>query len=176
MVGRISGLTAREAKTGSERVLSFWICQRLAQRQIRSYSKGMVQRLGWPRPLLHDPDLYILDEPMSGFDPLGRALVKEIMVDLKKRGKTVFFSTHVTADVEAVCDRVGMIVSGRLQTIKTVQEVLEGGIKGYEVHVRVEMPAAVAASNWSSQGGYPGVYVPCNAISDFMAEDRAVTR
>jgi len=79
------------------KLLELWDARR---RQMRGYSKGMVQRLGLAQTLIHDPDVYILDEPMSGLDPIGRALVKEIILDLKKRGKCVFFSTHITDDVE----------------------------------------------------------------------------
>lgn len=105
------------------------------KRQIRSYSKGMVQRVGLAQVLIHDPDLYILDEPMSGLDPIGRALVKEIILDLKKRGKSVFFSTHITDDVEKVCDRVGVINKGHLLVVETVETILQRGVEGYTVLV-----------------------------------------
>ena len=107
-----------------------------ADRPIRGYSKGMVQRLGLAQALLHDPQLFILDEPMSGLDPLGRALVKSLIKELKQQGKTVFFSTHITADVEAVCDRVGVIVNGELRAVDKVENILEKGIEGYNIHVR----------------------------------------
>lgn len=103
------------------------------KRQIRGYSKGMVQRVGLAQVLVHDPEIYILDEPMSGLDPLGRALVKEIILELKKRGKSVFFSTHITSDVESVCDRVGVIVKGDLKCVKKVEDITIGGITGYEI-------------------------------------------
>jgi len=105
-----------------------------ADRPIRGFSKGMVQRLGLAQVLLHDPDLYILDEPMSGLDPLGRAMVKDIIKDLRHRGKTVFFSTHITSDVEMVCDRVGVILGGKLQTVDKVSTILESGETGYRIH------------------------------------------
>lgn len=105
------------------------------KRLIRSYSKGMVQRLGVAQALIHDPEVYILDEPMSGLDPIGRALVKEIIRELKGRGKTVFFSTHITADVEAICDRVGVINKGVLLTVDSVANILLRGIEGYVVQV-----------------------------------------
>ena len=129
----------------------------------------MVQRLGIAQTMLHDPDLYILDEPMSGLDPLGRALVKKLMLELKERGKTVFFSTHVTADVEAVCDRVGIIVAGRLQTIKPVQEILEGGIEGYEVHVGgADLFSGFGFELVESRQDIQVYYVPSRGISGFM--------
>lgn len=103
------------------------------KRAIRTYSKGMVQRLGLAQTLLHDPDIFILDEPMSGLDPLGRALVKAIILDLKSRGKTVFFSTHISPDVEKVCDRVGIINKGRFQSVERVDAILREGLEGYQV-------------------------------------------
>lgn len=169
MVGGIFGLTTGEVKTGSERVLELLDLTAAARRPIRSFSKGMVQRLGIAQTMLHDPDLYILDEPMSGLDPLGRALVKKIMLELKERGKTVFFSTHVTADVEAVCDRVGIIVAGRLQTIKPVQDVLEGGIEGYEVHVGgIDRSFDPGFELIESRQDIQVYYVAGNEISSFM--------
>jgi ABC-2 type transport system ATP-binding protein len=105
------------------------------KRPIRSYSKGMVQRLGLAQALIHDPAVYILDEPMSGLDPIGRALVKDIIRELKARGKTVFFSTHITADVEAVCDRVAVINKGTLLTVDSVANILQRGVEGYAVQL-----------------------------------------
>jgi len=93
----------------------------------------MVQRVGLAQALVHDPDIYILDEPMSGLDPIGRALVKDIIRDIKQRGKTVFFSTHITSDVEAVCDRVGVISNGVLEAVDSVDSILEKGVVGYVI-------------------------------------------
>jgi len=100
-------------KRRSEDVLQRLDLWEARKRPMRGYSKGMVQRVGLAQALVHDPEVYILDEPMSGLDPIGRALVKDIILDLKKRGKCVFFSTHITDDVEKVCDRVGVIVKGK---------------------------------------------------------------
>ncbi len=135
LVGNIFGMDKDLTRTESNRVLDLLDLRHADRRPIRSYSKGMVQRLGLAQALLHDPDLYILDEPMSGLDPLGRALVKQIIVDLKRRGKTVFFSTHVTADVEAVCDRVAIIDSGKLLAVNQVSDLLEKGIEGYTIQL-----------------------------------------
>lgn len=114
------------------KLLELWDARK---RPIRDYSKGMVQRVGLAQALLHDPDLYILDEPMSGLDPIGRALVKDIILELKKRGKSVFFSTHITDDVEKVCDRVGVINHGQLLVVDSVERILQQGIEGYIVQV-----------------------------------------
>ena len=133
LVGKAFGMEADKIARESDRILELLDLRNAERRPIRGYSKGMVQRLGLAQALLHDPDLYILDEPMSGLDPIGRALVKQIMCDLKKQGKTVFFSTHVTADVEAVCDRVAVVVKGRLMAMDSVESVLARGIEGYTV-------------------------------------------
>jgi ABC-2 type transport system ATP-binding protein len=122
----------------SKKVLQLLGLWDVRKRPIRSFSKGMVQRLGLAQVLLRNPDIYILDEPMSGLDPIGRALVKDIILDLKKEGKCVFFSTHITADVETICDRVGIIVQGALQKVDDVQSILTEGITGYAVRFRTK--------------------------------------
>jgi ABC-2 type transport system ATP-binding protein len=130
-VGKSFGMAPDAIRKEGNRVLDLLDLASAAGRPIRQYSKGMVQRLGLAQALIHDPDLYILDEPMSGLDPIGRALVKEIILDLKGRGKTIFFSTHVTADAERVCDRVGVLVGGVLQEERIVGDLLREGIDGY---------------------------------------------
>jgi ABC-2 type transport system ATP-binding protein len=135
-VGNAFAMPQQLVASESEKVLQLLDLAAAADRPIRGYSKGMVQRLGLAQAMLHDPDLYILDEPMSGLDPLGRALVKEIIKDLRHRGKTVFFSTHITADIEVVCDRVGFIVKGRLTSVDSVEDILQRGIVGYVIQVK----------------------------------------
>lgn len=141
-----------------------------ADRPIRSYSKGMVQRLGLAQALIHDPDLFIFDEPMSGLDPLGRVLVKKLINELKQQGKTIFFSTHITADVEAVCDRVGVIVNGVLRAVDKVEHILEKGIVGYNIHIRSTKNDQFF-TDFSSTEREPGVreyYVPRALFKRFM--------
>ena len=84
------------------------------ERYINTYSKGMKQRMGLAMAMIHDPQIYILDEPMSGLDPIGRNLLKRIILDLKDKGKTIFFSTHILNDVEVLCDRIGILNKGKL--------------------------------------------------------------
>ncbi|ORJ59124.1 ABC transporter ATP-binding protein [Geothermobacter hydrogeniphilus] len=142
-VGRIQQMDASAIRAAAQRVLGLLELDHAARRPIKGYSKGMVQRLGLAQALLHDPDLLIFDEPMSGLDPVGRALVKKIIKQLKQEGKTVFFSTHITTDVEEVCDRVAVLVNGRLQALEAVDTLLQKGIEGYRIFGR--MPGAEAS-------------------------------
>jgi ABC-2 type transport system ATP-binding protein len=107
-----------------------------ADRPLGEYSKGMRQRLGVAQALLHDPELLILDEPMSGLDPFGRLLVKDLILEERAKGKTLFFSTHILADVEEVCDFVLILADGRVTASGTVQELLGRGVSEYEVVLR----------------------------------------
>lgn len=134
-VGGSFGMDQGILRSESDRVLELLQLTEAADRPLRTYSKGMVQRLGLAQALVHDPDLYIFDEPMSGLDPMGRALVKQIIRDLKESGKTVFFSSHITADIESVCDRVGIIVKGRLRNESSVSDLLHQSILGYTLWV-----------------------------------------
>lgn len=134
-VGSQFGMDSALLKSRSEEVLKRMDLWEARKRPMRGYSKGMVQRVGLAQALVHDPDVYILDEPMSGLDPIGRALVKDIIIDLKKRGKCVFFSTHITDDVEKVCDRVGVINKGQLLVVDSVTNILQRGVEGYSVLV-----------------------------------------
>lgn len=135
-IGKTFGMNEtliRDRMESNLKLLDLWESR---DRPMRSYSKGMIQRIGLAQVLIHDPDVLILDEPMSGLDPVGRALVKEIILGLKEKGKSIFFSTHITADVETVCDRVGVIVSGKLQRVEQVGSILSEGIIGYRLKVR----------------------------------------
>ena len=93
-------------------------------RQLRKFSKGMLQRVGLAQALIHDPELIILDEPMTGLDPVGRKQVRDLILNLRDRGKTVFFSTHILHDVEMICDRVGIVMKGRLVASGRVDELV----------------------------------------------------
>lgn len=104
--------------------------------QLRRYSKGMIQRIGIAQALLNDPALLILDEPMSGLDPIGRKEMRDLILRLKEEGKTIFFSTHILSDVEMICDRVAILVRGRLKAIGPLEELLGGYVKAVEVTVK----------------------------------------
>ena len=157
----------------SEEVLKRLDLWEARKRPMRGYSKGMVQRVGLAQTLVHDPDVYILDEPMSGLDPIGRALVKDIILDLKAQGKCVFFSTHITDDVEKVCDRVGVIVKGNLVALDRVENIMRSGVEGYMVHLQLPESEAKTFAHIAAvrrSGSVAEFYVPCGAFNAFMGE------
>jgi ABC-2 type transport system ATP-binding protein len=122
LCGRLYGMPGDAIVSRSRELLARVGLDGAGRTAIRKYSKGMMQRLGLAQALLHDPELVILDEPMSGLDPMGRMEVRNLIRDLKTSGKTVFFSTHIISDVEALCDRVIIIHKGR--------KVAEGSVEG----------------------------------------------
>jgi ABC-2 type transport system ATP-binding protein len=101
--------------------------------QLRKFSKGMVQRVGIAQALINEPEVVFLDEPMSGLDPLGRREVRQLMLRLREQGRTIFFSSHILSDAEALCTRVAIVAGGKLRAIGTVDEMLEFGVRGWEL-------------------------------------------
>jgi len=106
-------------------------------RQLRRFSKGMLQRVGIAQALINDPELVVLDEPMSGLDPIGRKEVRDIILNLRDRGKTIFFSTHILPDVEVICDSVCILVGGELRASGAVHDLV-GGLQTRSVEMAVE--------------------------------------
>jgi ABC-2 type transport system ATP-binding protein len=103
--------------------------------QLRKFSKGMLQRVGIAQALINDPEIVFLDEPMSGLDPLGRREIRHLILRLRERGSTVFFSSHVLADAEALCSRVAILVNGRLATTGSLSDILALQVRGWELVV-----------------------------------------
>src|ERR1700730_5928752 len=114
---RFHDLSAQERKARVDRMLKKVGLETARKIQLRKYSKGMLQRVGLAQAILHDPKVVILDEPMSGLDPVGRREVRDIILELKQAGKTILFSTHILSDAEMLCDRVGVIVGGKLRGV-----------------------------------------------------------
>lgn len=110
--------------------------QNARKRPLRTYSKGMLQRAGLALALIHDPDVVILDEPMSGLDPIGRKMVGDLLIELKAQGKTVFFSSHILNDIERFSDRAGIIVRGRLRLVDSLKNILAGNRNLEDVFMR----------------------------------------
>ena len=110
---------------------------------LKGYSKGMLQRIGLAQTLLNDPQVIFLDEPQSGLDPLGRKEVRDLILQLRDQGKTVFFSSHILSDAEMVCDRVGIVYKGRLRSIGPLSTLLSAHTIEYEVVVRGLKPDSI---------------------------------
>jgi len=123
---KIFGIARAEADRRIDQLLKLVELEAARQRPIKSYSKGMQQRVGLAQALINNPDLLILDEPTSGLDPLGRMKVREIIQRLKNEGKTVFFSSHELGEVETICDRVAIIHQGELKAVGTVADISTG--------------------------------------------------
>jgi len=133
--GRLLGMPASERRERSAQLLHRVGLAESARVPMRRFSKGMLQRAGLAQALLNDPELVFLDEPMSGLDPFGRHMVKEVILDLRSRGRTVFFSTHILSDAESLCDRVGLLRSGRLVTVGRLDDILRIDVSYLEVLV-----------------------------------------
>jgi ABC-2 type transport system ATP-binding protein len=170
-LGTLSGLVGAPLRRRAEELLELVGLADAKDLTVRKFSKGMVQRLGLAQALLHDPPLLILDEPMSGLDPIGRKEVRDLIVGQRRRGKTVFFSTHILPDVEAICDRVGMLLHGRLVAEGPLEQLLDGTIRSVEVRFSgapdpTVAEARAAASDAVEVGGEWLLTLPDPASAD----------
>ena len=141
--GRLQGLSALARKEEWQKLSVLLDLAGIAGQRIREFSKGMRQRLGFAVALVGDPAILILDEPMSGLDPLGRRAMREIILELRRQRKTIFFSSHVLGDVEQICDRVGILVKGRLTVQGRLDQLLTSNIEQVEVIASGLDPKAV---------------------------------
>jgi ABC-2 type transport system ATP-binding protein len=132
-MGRLLGLRKPALSRKVETLLENVGLTQARALQLRKFSKGMVQRIGIAQAIINDPEIVFLDEPMSGLDPLGRMEVRRIITALKARGVTVFFSSHILPDVEAICDRVAILNRGRLQEVGALEEILKVKIEAHEM-------------------------------------------
>jgi ABC-2 type transport system ATP-binding protein len=123
--GRLAGLSREEAMRRVPELLERVDLSESRHKPLRKFSKGMLQRIGLAQALIHNPDLVILDEPMSGLDPIGRKEVRDLILSLRDQGKTVFFSSHIVSDVEMICDRVGILVSGKMRALGRIQDLVK---------------------------------------------------
>jgi len=143
---RFHDLTATDRRERVSRMLQKVGLETAGKIQLRKYSKGMLQRVGLAQAILHDPKVVILDEPMSGLDPIGRREVRDIILELKREGKTVLFSTHILSDAEMLCDRVGVIVGGKLRGIGAPREIVGMKAQGMEILFELAAGGANAAA------------------------------
>lgn len=129
--GKAAGLNKQTIEVRIDELLERMKLLHVKKQKLRTYSKGMVQRAGLALALIHQPEICILDEPMSGLDPLGRRLVADLILDMRRNGQTVFFSSHILSDIEKLCDRVGILNRGRLLYCGGIKELTsdEGGLE-----------------------------------------------
>jgi ABC-2 type transport system ATP-binding protein len=148
MCGRLSGMKGHVLATRVEKVIERVGMAQAIDRAVRALSKGMLQRVGLAAALVHEPELLILDEPMSGLDPVGRKDVRDIIVDEKKKGRTVFFSTHILNDVETLCDHVCILRRGKVVVSGVLGELLDSESRACEIAlapVNADMKEALTA-------------------------------
>ncbi|MHB8474644.1 MAG: ABC transporter ATP-binding protein [Candidatus Acidiferrales bacterium] len=143
---RFHDLTAADRKERVGRMLRKVGLETAGKIQLRKYSKGMLQRVGLAQAILHDPQVVILDEPMSGLDPIGRREVRDIILELKRDGRTVMFSTHILSDAEMLCDRVGVIVGGKLRGVGAPGEIVGMKAHGMEILFELQVGGSNAAA------------------------------
>jgi ABC-2 type transport system ATP-binding protein len=144
LVGSLFGIERRASRLRADALLSRLGLEGESTKPLRKFSKGMTQRLGLCQALLNDPDLLVLDEPMSGLDPIGRADVKQILKDERDRGVTVLMSSHVLVETETLCDRVAILHRGRILEMGEMKNLLESGVIEWEVTVDA-LPEPAAA-------------------------------
>ena len=154
--GQLYEIPKRERENRIEELLTRTDMLDFIDVPMKSFSKGMLQRVGLCQTLLHKPALLILDEPMSGLDPLGRAMVRDIILEENQRGCTVFFSSHVLSDVEKICDRVAIVIKGTLRSIDTVENLVTSS-----GHVEFVVSAQNIPSEWTATKMSSGVFRFC---------------
>jgi ABC-2 type transport system ATP-binding protein len=140
LAGRLCALEPAHRRRRIGELLAALRLERFASMPLRKLSKGNAQRVGIAQAVIHEPDLLILDEPMSGLDPLGRRDVRDLMDDLRARGRTIFFSSHIVPDVESMCDRVAILDRGRVQRVGRIEELTTVKLQGVEIRVRNTPP------------------------------------
>ena len=141
---RFHGFSAAERRERVQKMLKKVGLETAGKIQLRKFSKGMLQRVGLAQAILHDPKVVILDEPMSGLDPVGRREVRDIILELKNAGKTILFSTHILPDAEMLCDRVGVIAGGKLRGVGAPGSIVGVKSLGMEIVFALADGAAVA--------------------------------
>ena len=142
--GRLHGLGAKDRAREWDRLSELLDLRGIATQRLRGFSKGMRQRVGFAVALAGDPRVLILDEPMSGLDPLGRRRIREVIVHMRDEGKTIFFSSHILGDVEQICDRVGILVEGKLTIEGPIRDLLARETNRVEVIAMNLTPGVIA--------------------------------
>jgi ABC-2 type transport system ATP-binding protein len=150
LCGRLVGIPKTDRRARSEEMIDKVGLRDAMDRPIGKFSKGMMQRIGLAQALLHDPELLILDEPMSGLDPIGRKEVRDLLLEQRERGKTLLFTSHILSDVELLCDRVVIMQQGEITSEGQVHDLLETA--GRQVEIRLSSASQALKDSLSSRG------------------------
>jgi ABC-2 type transport system ATP-binding protein len=179
---RLFGYSGADARTRAATLLDrVGIGPERRRQQLRKYSKGMIQRVGIAQALLNDPEVIFLDEPMSGLDPLGRRDVRSLILELRDQGRTVFFSSHILADAEAMCSRVAVVAGGRLAAAGRLADILAFQVHGWELvvdNLKPEVLARVAPQLTKNTEISPGRYaldLPLDLPADRLLSELTAT-
>jgi ABC-2 type transport system ATP-binding protein len=139
LVGALCDVPRAERRVRAARLITRVGLDHARGRPLRKFSKGMLQRIGIAQALMGEPELVVLDEPMTGLDPIGRKEIRDLMLELKREGRTVLYSTHILPDVEMTCDRVAMIFAGRIRNVGPLAELLTARLLSTEVCLRQDV-------------------------------------
>ena len=175
LVGALFDVKRAERRIRADRLIERVGLSSARGRPLRKFSKGMLQRIGIAQALMGEPELVVLDEPMTGLDPIGRKEIRDLMLDLKREGRTVLYSTHILPDVEMTCDRVAMTFAGRIRSVGPLSELLTARLLSTEVCLRPgaaglpELPAGARKSE-----NPDGLVIDLPADADVDAFLRAV--
>ena len=172
LAGRLFGVPRDVRSKRADQLIERVGLGRARTLSLKKFSKGMLQRAGLAQALMSDPELVVLDEPMSGLDPIGRKEVRDLILELRDQGKTVFFSTHILSDVEAITDRVAIIARGELQAHGTPAELVSQRLQGVDVVVR--LPAAAPDGDAGLAGGASRVRRVADELSLTLPADADV--
>jgi ABC-2 type transport system ATP-binding protein len=153
LAGRLFGMDRAERKKRADFLIDRVGLGRARHQNLKKFSKGMMQRAGLAQALMNDPALVVLDEPMSGLDPIGRKEVRDLITELKEQGKTVFFSSHILTDVESVADRVAIVARGEIQIEGTPSQLVARTVLGIDVSLRVQDVPDATVTEMIERGG-----------------------
>lgn len=173
--GALAGMSSSHIKSRIPAVLASVGMTDARKIELKKYSKGMLQRIGIAQALIHDPEFLVLDEPMSGLDPLGRKEIRELILQLSQEGRTIFFSSHVIPDVEAICDQVALIQKGKLLGCGPIGQFLAQG--PLQTEIGFQDASITGLSKWKEfvsiremSNGYRAIVSGQEAVSQVLAK------